>query len=340
MPTATDWAEALAPRLPELLPEYASQHLELRPAGPPREFTYSRLQAFDVVAAERPVLRLALKEPFGSQGADPVAEFTALQTLYGHFAAQPGLGVPRPLLALETPPALLMEAVEGRPLLRFLLACRRPVDRSRLSTALSYASRAGAWLGHLHTLPCPSGAGPLPPLASQVEASLGILDNLGASPDRLIAIRNAVDSFGAISVAAADVTLHGDFTPRNVLCGPDLHVNVLDTTLSQRGPAAHDLGWFLAGLAFLDRWQLLVGGRLYDASALSRLRDAFLAGYRQRLELPDPQSLAFFTATRLLHRWGQYASHLKRTQPTHARVLLPGHVHPYFQTQVEGALSR
>ena len=31
------------------------------------------------MAGEKLVLRLALKEPFGSQGADPAAEFTALQ---------------------------------------------------------------------------------------------------------------------------------------------------------------------------------------------------------------------------------------------------------------------
>ena len=338
MPSANDWAAILAPQLPDLLPEHADQKLALRPAGAPRSFTYSRLQAFDVMAGEQPVLRLALKEPFGSQGADPIAEFAALRTLHLHFTSQPGLGVPRPLLAIGEPPALLMEAVEGRPLLRFLSACRRPVNSARLSVALPYVSLAGEWLAFLHRLPRPSGAEPLSAIASQVKSSAGILVNLGVSPDRLIAIRNQAETLTRATASSPPVTLHGDFTPRNVLCGPGPGVTVLDTTLSQWGLAAHDLGWFLAGLAFLERWQLLIGGRLYDGGALAEARAVFLAGYLRWAELPNPKALALFTAARLLHRWGQYATHLQHTQPRLARWLLPGQVHPYFQNQVEVAL--
>ena len=134
------------------------------------------------------------------------------------------------------------------------------------------------------------------------------------------------------------MTLHGDYTPRNVLCGPGLNVTVLDTTLSQRGPAAYDVSWFLAGLSFLNRWQLVMDGRIYDKEALAQVRTAFLDGYQRLGELPDPKALALFRAKRLLQRWGQYATHLHHTQPGLARVLLPRQIHPYFQSRVEAAL--
>jgi len=339
MQSADAWAAALTPRLSDLFPEHAAGGLTLRAVGAPRTFTYSRLLTFDVLAAERPVVRLALKEPFGSQGADPVAEFAALQKLHRHFASQPGLTVPRPLLALKEPPALLMEAVEGQALLRLLVACRRPVNQVSLTAALRYAFKGGEWLALLHRLQRPPGAKPTPPPASQVQTSERVLLELGVSADSLITIRSHLDSLIAVVKTSRPVVLHGDFTPRNVLCGPDNAVIVLDTTLSETGPAAYDLGWFLAGLDFLNRWQLLIGGRLYDDVALAGVRLAFLAGYQRRAELPARKTVALFTATRLLQRWGQYAAHLQSTQPWLAPLLLSSQVHPYFRSRLDTVLS-
>ncbi len=340
MSTPETWSAVLTPRLPELLPEYAGQQMVLRPVGGPRTFTYSRLLVFEVVAGGQTLTRLALKEPFGSLAADPAAEFAALQTLHRHFT-QPGLRVPRPLLALDSPPCLLMEAISGMPLQQLLAACRRPVNGKRLQAALACAARAGGWLALLHRLPPPAGAQPAPTIAARVEESTTLLAGLGMAASSLMSIRNALLEREAEQGPTPVVILHGDYTPRNVFGTPEGGVVVFDTALSQTGSAAYDLGWFLAGLAFLDRWQMLFGGRVYDHRALTDARQAFLAGY-QHLGPPtpstSPETLSLYTAVRLLQRWAQYAGHLHRTQPLAARVLLPSRVHPYFRGQIEALL--
>jgi Ser/Thr protein kinase RdoA (MazF antagonist) len=93
-------------------------------------------------------------------------------------------------------------------------------------------------------------------------------------------------------VSADPVCLHGDLHPKNALvCGS--RVALLDVEDLATGPAACDLGSFLGALEY--SWTADSLPRPVCAERAS----AFLAGYESVAPLPDPSSLAWYTAASL-----------------------------------------
>ena len=334
-----DWAERLQGHVAAMYPEYAGQALTLRPGGKPQTFTRSRLCRLDVLADGQVVRRIAVKEPVGANSSDPAAEFAALQRLHAHFAGHQLLRVPRPLLVSTTPPALITEIAEGKKYAILLHVNRRLLLQSSMKPCINYTHLIGGWLACLHTLPEVERPCDVRGLWAQIDASIYRLRDAGAGIDSEIPTRIYRLVSDNNDAGLKSVVLHGDFTPRNILCQMDGGVTVLDTELSLCGPAEYDVGYFLASLFFIDRWQLLTQGRIYNERALDDVRATFIRAYERERGPLSPSLLAGYTALRLLSRWAEYAEHLRRTQPMAARLLLPTIVNPYFASVITAHLK-
>lgn len=208
-----------------------------------------------------------------------------------------------------------------------------------MHSALAPIPLAGQWLSRLHRLIPPAYAQPLPSLADRVDAACTRLGETGISAAQIRNARAALPSLAGMD-SPPHVILHGDYTLRNIIADPNGGVTVFDTSLAHTGPAAHDIGWFLAALAFIDRWQMLSRQWLYVRSALDFAHAAFVVGYKNAQIPIDAGQIAAFTAVRLLERWAEYAAHLRRTQPSVAIFALPVVANPYFRQQLIAAPER
>lgn len=90
-----------------------------------------------------------------------------------------------------------------------------------------------------------------------------------------------------------NVCLHGDVHPKNGILQEHC-VALIDLDQAGEGPAAADLGSLLAALSYSRRV-----GALSRASE-RKLASAFLSGYSEARELPQPESLRWHTAAALL----------------------------------------
>jgi hypothetical protein len=115
-----------------------------------------------------------------------------------------------------------------------------------------------------------------------------------ARPDVSVDVtRLATDLYNTKRNSQSLVSLHGDVHPKNALMAAD-SVTLIDLDQSSFGPAASDLGSFLAWL----KYQQIIG--LITAARASVLRDSFLQGYSRITRLPDDPSLRWHTAAALL----------------------------------------
>ncbi|NUQ39145.1 MAG: phosphotransferase, partial [Caldilineales bacterium] len=182
----------------------------------------------------------------------------------------------------------------------------------------------------------PATARPAPAPAARLA---GIWQQLAAQNTEiadLTAIKNHFERVLAGRTWGDPVLLHGDLTLRNVLVQADGGVAVLDTDLALTGPAAYDLGFLDASLDFIDRWQVLSRGRLYDDAGLGLARMALRDGYDAGGAADD---VALCRALRLLQRAAELGEHVQRTRPALARVLIPRLIHPYFLAAAARALG-
>lgn len=341
--TARDWEAILLPELRQALPQYASKRLTLSLARPSFDYTNSRLHFFDLRAEGRPVQELAIKEVREAAQSEVWLEFQGMNRLWAHLAGHPHIRAPRPLFWLARPPALAMEAARGERLHRVLAACRRPQRPARHSQALAFVRLAGQALSLLHQIAPAPNATFLPASAARAEAAFHRLLGVGVPARQIDDLRRRLDPLLASQPPSGPlVALHGDYTLRNLLCAADGTLTLLDTSLDTAGPPAHDVGYFLAALAFIDRWQLLAGRLAWPPANIAAMREAFLAGYGGDGDGPDPGpgpdldagldvgQIQLFTALRLLERWGQYAETLSASRSRVARWVLGARGERYF----------
>ncbi len=201
------------------------------------------------------------------------------------FARRPGLASPE---VLGTAPGVLaLQALDGRPW---------AADGAGAGTHLH---RLGQAIAHLHELPVAATAG--------LCSTFGRLraDRVGTSAELVARARpDVAGAIGAVArrlavrpAASEIVLLHGDCHPGNMLLGsgPDpLPVGLIDLDQAGLGQPACDVGSLLATIQLAA----LVGE--LGGTTASTLSAAFLDGYRQRRELPEPANLRWHLAATLV----------------------------------------
>jgi len=204
------------------------------------------------------------------------------QALEESVTGNPSLRLPRTLAYLPHYRLLLLEAIDGR-----------RMDDPAGANAVQDASRFGAALAAFHALR-PRGAPALTRFAAGrlIEAR------------RLVAcVRPDVEDLANALVGdliswqpdepEAPVCLHGDVHPKNAIV-TDREIALIDVEDLAIGPAAADVGSFLAGLLY--SWR---GARI-TAATHDAVARAFLLGYASVRPLPTGAALRWYTSAALL----------------------------------------
>jgi aminoglycoside phosphotransferase len=196
----------------------------------------------------------------------------ALVRRYAHVASH--VAAPAPIGWRDD--ALVLTAMPGRP---------SPADPAT-------AALLGAAIARLHELAPPAGT---PRFGRLVD---GRLDGAAAAiatarPDVGDVVRRLRDRLSAHRPAGPGVLLHGDCHPKNLLVD-GRHVALIDLDQAGIGPAAADVGSYLARLRLAT-----VLGR-HDPADEVAMATAFLAGYHAVRPQPGEHALRWHTAAALL----------------------------------------
>jgi Ser/Thr protein kinase RdoA (MazF antagonist) len=187
--------------------------------------------------------------------------------------------VPSVLAHVEDRNLLLLEAIQGCPL--------------NAATSETTFSELGSALARLHQIEPVDSLPTFDRLTPKRlhEAAWAISrarPDVGWSVSELTKILNST-----YRTDETPVVLHGDVHAKNFLV-KDFKVSLIDLDQAGRGPAAADLGSFLASLHYDE-----CTGQLNAAQRVT-LECAFLRGYAEARPLPDHRSLAWHTAAALL----------------------------------------
>lgn len=101
---------------------------------------------------------------------------------------------------------------------------------------------------------------------------------------------------------------HGDFSPRNILIGPDARVTVLDTFATWRTSLYEDIGYFLNDLK-MNYLQVVSQGFAFGAGQLAAYEQAFLEGYFDHEPIPY-SAVRLYEALALLDKWSSLIARL------------------------------
>ncbi|HSE32577.1 MAG TPA: phosphotransferase [Pyrinomonadaceae bacterium] len=190
--------------------------------------------------------------------------------------------VPSVLAYADDTNLLLLEAIQGNPL---------NASSGRHNTTVF--TEFGMALAHLHQIEPSESVPEFVRLAPRFlnEAAWTIAH---ARPD--VALKAAQLASSLTSTYSNDetpVVLHGDVHTKNFVV-TDSNVSLIDLDQSGRGPAAADLGSFLASLHYEE-----CTGRTIREQRLT-LEQSFLSGYERVRPLPNQRSLSWHTAAALL----------------------------------------
>jgi len=333
-PRQKAWITRLRPELHRFFP-HESGHLDIRIAGPPDLRTYSRLYPFTILADGLPLTDILVKVPHGRKAADVTRSFQAYQLLTRRFAEQPYLSVPEPLGCWDDPPALIMSRETGEALHIRLQDCRNWAIETGCQLAQHFVERSGQWLALLHETPAPDWSQPAPEPLAKMEALLTRLRPFGIDPVEEKRIREQISVLGAVETPGSS-PLHGDYTLRNILCQTPQSIVVLDTELALRGDPALDLGWFIAAVRFIDKWQLFAGEMAYTAAVVRQTEEKFLHGYESVRPLPPPERIQAYAGLRLLERWAEYVDYQQTRNIAGLRSLVIRRVNQHFVRAILG----
>jgi aminoglycoside phosphotransferase (APT) family kinase protein len=299
--------------------------------------TYSRLFPFTILSDGMPAAEILVKVPQGRKGADVRRAFQAQRMLAAYFAGDPHLDVAQALAVWEDPPALIMTRAEGMALHLRMQDCRNWAGESGCQLTRHFIKQAGRWLARLHEMTPPDWAEPAPPATEQIESWVAVCRSAGMDPVEEQAMRQALRALD--DRGAMNAPLHGDYTLRNILCRPPQHITVLDTELAFVGHPARDVGWFLAALHTIDKWQILGGEMVYTASTIRQAMSAFLAGYDAVRPLPDMAVIRAYAARRLLERWADFVQEQRRRNIAGLRVLVIRRINQHFARALRELLA-
>ena len=327
-PLQKAWLARLRPELPRYFPD-ARGHLDLRIAGPPELRTNSRLFPFTLLEDGLPRAEILVKAPQGRKAANVRLAFEAYRLLNRRLADDPDLAAPEALDAWEDPPALIMIRAEGDPLYLRLRDCRNWAGEAGCQLAQNFVRLAGRWLARLHDTRPPDWSRPAPAPLARLDDWLNTLRAHGIDPleEKRIRDRTRILADAPPSGAAP---LHGDFTLRNVLCRLPQHITVLDTELAQHGDPAADIGWFLAALHAIDKWQIVGGEMVYTRAVIRQTENAFLQGYESVRPLPPKEIIRAYTTLRLTERWAEFVEREKQRDIAGLRTFVIRRINQHF----------
>lgn len=333
-PRQKAWVTRLRPELYRFFPSETG-HLDIRVAGPPDLRTYSRLYPFTVLADGLPLTDILVKVPHGRKATDVSLAYQAARLLEQRFADDPHLHVPRTLGKWEDPPALIMEKATGEPLFVRMKECRNWAIETGCQLAQHFVERAGQWLALLHEMPAPSWSQPAPDPLEKMESLLEQLRPFGIEAIEEKRIRDQIRVLADVDTPAS-VPLHGDYTLRNILCQSPQDIFVLDTELALSGHPALDIGWFLASLHVIDKWQIFGGEMTYTAAVIAQTRGKFLHGYESLRPLPSQEGLRAYTGLRLLERWLEFVNREQTRNIAGLRSLVIRRINQHFVRAILG----
>lgn len=209
-------------------------------------------------------------------------DYRRYQALGDQLDDNSSLRLPRALAYLPSHRVFVIEAIDGRRL-----------HDATGAEALQDATRFGAALARFHQL----GASDAPQFTRFSSDRLVEARRLVTwlRPDVEHRIGVLVEELIATHPAELEppVCLHGDVHSKNAIV-TDRGIALIDLEDLATGPAAADIGSFLAALLYLRR-----GGQL-AADRHDRLARAFLVGYESVRPLPAPAGLRWHTAAALL----------------------------------------
>ncbi len=333
-PRQKAWLSRLRPGLPSLFP-HEERHLDLRVAGPPDLRTYSRIYPFSVLADGLPIADILVKVPHGRKAADAPLAFQAGRLLEQHFANEPHLNVPRMLGKWDDPPALIMVKAEGDPLFERMKECRNWAIETGCQLAQHFVERSGKWLALLHQMPAPSWSQFPPDPQEKMETLLTQLRPFGIDPVEERRVREQVRALSGDD-RGEKAPLHGDFTLRNILCQSPQDITVLDTDLAFCGDPALDIGWFIAALHAIDKWQIFGGEMTYTAAVIRQTEAKFLSGYESVRPLPPRERITAYTSLRLLERWWEFVQRQQSRNIAGLRMLVIRRINQHFARAIMG----
>jgi hypothetical protein len=244
--TGGDFATVLERLCSESRRYFGEAGVKLRPIGASKQ-RYSRVLR---VRVDRPsgtelifLKRLGSPDPAGRR-AGIQAEFDALRRAYAAMAEWPGLDVARPIACFPDEATLVTAAAPGRTLTQLLNSALLPLSRRSSSELVRTFERVGLWLRLYQESEPPAGTISIPALREDLRVRL---DKLVRGPARFSASDRAalLAYFEAHcneirECDLAEVPVHGDFCPANVLAR-DGDITVIDLSTARRGARLHDL---------------------------------------------------------------------------------------------------
>jgi aminoglycoside phosphotransferase (APT) family kinase protein len=206
-------------------------------------------------------------------------EFRATSTLHAALAAQPEIGVLRPIACLPEHRAIVTAEVVGRPFGELLNGASAPDPR-----ILEIGRRVGRWVHAYQAIAPADGRVDLAERRAYIDERLRQLERRvidSAVRRQVLSTVDALSSaIGSASIPA--VAIHADLTPTNVLVSDDGRVTVLDFTMAKAGSPYHDLAHMYFHLG-------LFGRRRRGRAALARdVQRALLEGYEPSLSPGSP----------------------------------------------------
>lgn len=216
-------------------------------------------------------------------GDDGLGCYWIYRALSGMLATRStGFTVPRAILYSTSHRILLLEAIEGRRI--------ADLEGEELERGLH---SLGKTLAEFHGAPIPEAVPSFtrfdPERMQEGAAVIGLVrPDVAALAQQ---VGNALCS-RTEAVSGPAVCLHGDVHPKNGILR-DGRIVLIDLDQAASGPAAADLGSFLAAL----RYEVVAG--ILSETAERRLAYAFLSGYATARELPAEPALRWYTAAAL-----------------------------------------
>lgn len=306
--------------------------LQIRFTPPPQTFTYSKLYEFELSSKAGKAQEIVIKVPVEDKIATLQREFMALKRLTRHFQEKEDLTVPRPLLLLDQPPALVMTKACGERLVHQVQSCRRILKKPAPSLP-AHVRRAGRWLAHLHQMEPLAGSRLHSDASNRYQQAIAALQRCHAPATSLAALRQHLLPRLRQLRDTTPVSLHGDYTLRNILC-QDHAITVVDTTLSHTGAAEIDVASFIAALQYIDWGQIWLGSRLYENTCLEHLSLLFLESYQTAGGHLDSTTLDTLIALQCLQRWADFVIHVQRRYSPLNRYLITLRLHRHFAASI------
>jgi hypothetical protein len=207
--------------------------------------------------------------------------------------------------------------------------CRNWAIETGCQLAQHFVEQAGRWLALLHEMPAPAWSQPMPDPLTGMESLLTRLRTFGVDPLEEKRIRELIGVLGGNS-RHEELPLHGDYGIHNILCRSPHDITVLNAMLAWQGPAARDIGEFMATVRCIDKWHLFGGEMAYTSAVIRQTEQKFLAGYKSVRPVPQKAHIRAYAGLRLLEYWLDHVQHQQTRNIAGLRSLIIRRINQHF----------